>query len=87
VPLRYGRMLVSPFTFYRGAAAVMAADLAGTPRSGLPAQTAEDLEVDDADARTDKGAAEWDEMYARFVHRPPPRFVMKVKRRADAKLM
>ena len=29
VPLRYGRMLVSPFTFYRGAAAVMAADLAG----------------------------------------------------------
>src|SRR4051794_5710108 len=27
VPLRYGRMLVSPFTFYRGAAAIMAADL------------------------------------------------------------
>src|SRR5690349_18343109 len=31
VPIRYGRMLVSPFTFYRGAAAVMAADLAATP--------------------------------------------------------
>jgi uncharacterized protein (DUF2252 family) len=34
VPLRYGRMLDSPFTFYRGAAAIMAADLAGTPTSG-----------------------------------------------------
>ena len=29
VPIRYGRMLVSPFTFYRGAAYLMAADLAG----------------------------------------------------------
>ena len=35
VPIRYGRMLVSPFTFYRGAAAVMAADLAATPDSGI----------------------------------------------------
>jgi hypothetical protein len=32
VPIRYGRMLVSPFTFYRGAAAIMAHDLAATPR-------------------------------------------------------
>src|SRR5881397_1709482 len=32
VPIRYGRMLVSPFTFYRGAAKIMAHDLAGTPR-------------------------------------------------------
>jgi hypothetical protein len=31
VPIRYGRMLVSPLTFYRGAAAIMAADLAQTP--------------------------------------------------------
>jgi hypothetical protein len=31
VPIRYGRMLVSPFTFYRGAALIMAADLAATP--------------------------------------------------------
>ncbi|MGZ4245597.1 MAG: DUF2252 family protein, partial [Solirubrobacteraceae bacterium] len=38
VPIRYGRMLVSPFTFYRGAAAVMAADLAATPDSGIFAQ-------------------------------------------------
>src|SRR5207247_205922 len=38
VPIRYGRMLVSPFTFYRGAAAVMAADLAHTPSSGLRVQ-------------------------------------------------
>ena len=34
VPIRYGRMLASPFAFYRGAAAVMAADLAATPMRG-----------------------------------------------------
>jgi uncharacterized protein (DUF2252 family) len=38
VPIRYGRMLVSPFTFYRGAALIMAADLAATPHSGLRVQ-------------------------------------------------
>ena len=38
VPIRYGRMLVSPFTFYRGAALIMAADLATTPRSDLTVQ-------------------------------------------------
>src|SRR3954465_3176939 len=38
VPIRYGRMLVSPFAFYRGAALIMASDLAGPPRSGLPVQ-------------------------------------------------
>src|SRR5436853_944532 len=38
VPIRYGRMLVSPFTFYRGAAALMASDLADGPRSGLRVQ-------------------------------------------------
>ena len=35
VPIRYGRMLASPFTFYRGAALIMASDLAATPRSGF----------------------------------------------------
>ena len=35
VPVRHGRMLVSPFTFYRGAAKAMAVDLAGTPVAGL----------------------------------------------------
>ena len=35
VPIRYGRMAASPFAFFRGAAAVMAADLAATPDSGL----------------------------------------------------
>jgi uncharacterized protein (DUF2252 family) len=35
LPIRYGRMMVSPFTFYRGAAAVMAYDLAHTPSTGL----------------------------------------------------
>ncbi|WP_327098332.1 DUF2252 domain-containing protein [Nocardia vinacea] len=38
VPLRVGRMLASPFTFYRGAAGLMAADLAGSPDTGVPAQ-------------------------------------------------
>jgi uncharacterized protein (DUF2252 family) len=33
VPIRYGRMLVSPFAFFRGAPLVMAADLASTPES------------------------------------------------------
>ena len=45
VPLRYGRMLVSPFTFYRGAAAVMAADLAGTARSGFDVQLCGDAHL------------------------------------------
>lgn len=38
VPLRIGRMIASPFTFYRGAAGLMAADLAGGPDTGLAAQ-------------------------------------------------
>jgi uncharacterized protein (DUF2252 family) len=45
VPIRYGRMLVSPFTFYRGAAAVMAHDLASTPRAGLNAQLCGDAHL------------------------------------------
>ena len=45
VPIRYGRMLVSPFTFYRGAAAIMAADLAPTPVSGITAQLCGDAHL------------------------------------------
>jgi uncharacterized protein (DUF2252 family) len=45
VPLRYGRMLVSPFTFYRGAAAIMAADLAATADSGLWVQACGDAHL------------------------------------------
>jgi uncharacterized protein (DUF2252 family) len=45
VPLRYGRMMASPFAFYRGAAAVMAADLAPTPRSGLETQLCGDAHL------------------------------------------
>jgi uncharacterized protein (DUF2252 family) len=45
VPLRYGRMLVSPFTFYRGAAAVMANDLASAPRTGLHVQLCGDAHL------------------------------------------
>ena len=45
VPIRYGRMLVSPFTFFRGAALIMAADLASTPRSGLRVQVCGDAHL------------------------------------------
>jgi uncharacterized protein (DUF2252 family) len=45
VPIRYGRMLVSPFTFYRGAALVMAADLARMPSSGLFVQACGDAHL------------------------------------------
>ena len=45
VPIRYGRMLVSPFTFYRGAALIMANDLASTPRSGLTVQCCGDAHL------------------------------------------
>ena len=45
VPIRYGRMLVSPFTFYRGAALIMAQDLGPTPRSGLNVQCCGDAHL------------------------------------------
>jgi hypothetical protein len=45
VPIRYGRMLVSPGTFYRGGALLMASDLAGTPDSGLTAQLCGDAHL------------------------------------------
>jgi uncharacterized protein (DUF2252 family) len=46
IPIRHGRMLVSPFTFFRGAAATMAADLAATPTSGLHAQLCGDAHLE-----------------------------------------
>src|SRR5207342_1560471 len=45
VPIRYGRMLVSPFAFFRGAALIMSADLAATPRSGVNVQLCGDAHV------------------------------------------
>jgi uncharacterized protein (DUF2252 family) len=45
VPIRYGRMLVSPFTFFRGAAYPMAADLAAVPRTGLDVQLCGDAHL------------------------------------------
>ena len=45
VPIRYGRMLVSPFTFFRGAAYLMATDLAGAPRTGLHVQLCGDAHL------------------------------------------
>jgi len=45
VPVRHGRMMVSPFTFYRGAAKIMAADLSSTPTAGLDAQLCGDAHL------------------------------------------
>jgi uncharacterized protein (DUF2252 family) len=45
IPIRYGRMMQSPFAFYRGAAAIMAADLALTPTSGIRVQTCGDCHL------------------------------------------
>jgi uncharacterized protein (DUF2252 family) len=45
VPIRYGRMLLSPFTFFRGAAYLMASDLAGMPRTGLHVQLCGDAHL------------------------------------------
>jgi uncharacterized protein (DUF2252 family) len=45
IPIRYGRMLVSPFTFYRGAALIMAADLSASPRSGINTQVCGDAHL------------------------------------------
>ena len=45
VPIRYGRMLVSPFTFYRGAALIMASDLSQTPTTSLRAQLCGDAHL------------------------------------------
>ena len=45
MPVRHGRMLVSPFTFYRGAAKIMAADLDGTPTAGLQVQLCGDAHL------------------------------------------
>ena len=45
VPVRHGRMMVSPFTFYRGAAKIMAADLKDTPIAGLDAQLCGDAHL------------------------------------------
>ncbi len=45
IPIRHGRMLASPFTFFRGTAAIMAADLAGTPTTGLRVQCCGDAHL------------------------------------------
>jgi uncharacterized protein (DUF2252 family) len=45
LPIRYGRMMQTPFTFYRGAAAIMAADLAHTPASGIRVQACGDCHL------------------------------------------
>jgi uncharacterized protein (DUF2252 family) len=67
VPIRYGRMLNSPFAFYRGAARIMACDLAATPNSGLHAQLCGDAHLSNfgmfasTDRRLVFGANDFDE--------------------------
>jgi uncharacterized protein (DUF2252 family) len=45
IPIRYGRMMASPFSFFRGAASIMAADLASTPNSGIAVQACGDCHL------------------------------------------
>ncbi len=45
LPVRYGRMMENPFAFLRGAAAVMAVDLAGEPKVGIPVQACGDCHI------------------------------------------
>ncbi len=45
LPIRYGRMSASPFAFYRGGAAIMAADLAPTPETGVRVQACGDAHI------------------------------------------
>src|SRR5271165_4965082 len=45
IPVRYGRMIPSPFVFFRGAAAIMAADLAHTPATGIRVQSCGDAHL------------------------------------------
>ena len=45
LPIRYGRMMQTPFAFYRGAAAIMACDLASTPQSGIRVQACGDCHL------------------------------------------
>src|ERR1700722_10890108 len=78
-PIRYGRMLVSPFTFFRGTAAVMASDLAGAPRTGLEVQLCGDAHLSNfgtyagPDRRLGFGVNAFDET-------PPGPFEWDVKR-------
>ena len=73
IPIRYGRMLMSPFTFYRGAAAVMAADLATTPDSGIVVQACGDAHISNfggfaaPDRRLIFGPNDFDETLPRSV--------------------
>jgi uncharacterized protein (DUF2252 family) len=68
VPIRHGRMASSPFAFYRGAAGIMARDLAGSPHSGLMAERRLVFDLNDFD-ETYPGPFEWDlkRLVASFV--------------------
>ena len=57
VPIRRGRMMVSPFTFYRGAALPMASDLSRTPVSGLAVQACGDAHLSNFGIFGSAGAA------------------------------
>ena len=80
MPVRHGRMMVSPFTFYRGAAKIMAADLAGTPTAGLNVQLCGDAHLSNfgAFASPERRAA----VRPQRLRRDPARAV-RVRREAD----
>jgi uncharacterized protein (DUF2252 family) len=58
LPIRYGRMLASPFAFFRGAALLMARDLSGTPVTGLTVQACGDAHLSNY-----RRTLEWDRRF------------------------
>src|ERR1700754_382937 len=56
VPVRHGRMMISPFTFYRGAAKIMAEDLKDTPTAGIVVQLCGDAHLSNFGAFASPGA-------------------------------
>ncbi len=64
VPVRNGRMLASPFTFYRGAAAIMSADLATQPHTGLTTDSAAIAGYLGSSDAFDRALADFGEAYA-----------------------
>lgn len=72
VPIRHGRMMASPLTFYRGAARIMAADLAATPSSGLLVQLCGDAHLSTS-GRTRRRSGRWCSTSSTSTRRCPDR--------------
>ena len=71
IPIRHARMLASPFAFYRGAAAIMAADLAGTPDSGLKVQCCGDAHLANFGGFARAGPVDWSSTSTTSTRRIP----------------